>query len=103
MAQISLDLEGGPKTSYEHPLLLRGPVVMPPETAPIWIESLDHGMQGGKPSLALIIELSDFELVVCAQTTVRLFQMAAYATMARYGDLTEGGILGSFSRGKSAT
>jgi hypothetical protein len=69
-----------------------------PHDIPIRVETLDGGMQGGKPSVGFIIELPDENIVVLAQTSVRLFQMAAWATFAKYGDLTEGAKLSKLAQ-----
>jgi hypothetical protein len=60
-----------------------------PHNIPIRVETLDHGMKGGAPSCAFIIELPAERMVVLAQTSVKLFQMAAVATFAKYGDVTQ--------------
>jgi hypothetical protein len=79
----------------------RGVIEMPHDV-PIRIETLDHGMQSGAPSLAFIIELPQIGRVVLAQTSVKLFQMCAAATLAKYGDQTQGAILGTFDLGGAA-
>jgi hypothetical protein len=71
-----------------------------PHNIPIRVETLDHGMKGGAPSCAFIIELPAERMVVLAQTSVKLFQMAAVATFAKYGDVTQGSFLGSLADGK---
>lgn len=50
---------------------------------------LDKGMASGRPSVAFRIDLPDGKIVF-AQTTARLFCMAAKAFMAKYPDLFEG-------------
>jgi hypothetical protein len=64
---------------------------------PIRVETLDHGMQTGKPSIAFILEFPD--MVVVAETSVKLFQLACYATLSRYGDLTAGAVSGKLDKG----
>jgi hypothetical protein len=73
-----------------------------PDGLSIRMETLDHGMTSGKPSVAIILELPAEDCVVIAQTSVRLFQMAAHATLAKYGDLTDGAVLGTFQAGGEA-
>jgi hypothetical protein len=70
-------------------------------TTPIHVETLDRGMDSGNPSVAFILEVPELEAVILAQTSVRLFQLAAVATMGRYGDVTGGGLMGSIDRGKA--
>lgn len=53
---------------------------------PIKVAVLNRGMRSGKPSVALRLELPDGQTVV-AETSARLFCMAARAIMARYPDL----------------
>ena len=65
-----------------------------PENLPIRIETLDGGMVGGAPSVAFILELPQERMIAAAQTSVKLFQMAAIATYSRYGDLTRGAFSG---------
>lgn len=73
-----------------------------PDDVPIRVETLDHGMTSGAPSVAFIIELPAERAVVLAQTSVRLFQMAAFATLSKYGDLTDGAVMGTFQIGGTA-
>lgn len=67
---------------------------------PILIETLDHGMQSGAPSVAMVLELPGGG-VVLAETSLKLFQFAAYATMAKYGDVTGGALSGKIDRGEA--
>jgi hypothetical protein len=85
----------------------------------LMIETLDGGMQSGKPSVAIIV-LVDVagrivgsretgvgrdgvhKLAIIAQTSVKLFQVAAAAMLAKYGDMTQGGLTGAFSPGGKA-
>lgn len=50
----------------------------------IQVAALDGGMVGGKPSIAIRIDLPDGKVVV-AETSMRLFFEAAGAFWARYG------------------
>ncbi len=90
-------------------VLRRRPIVEMPEETPIRVETLDGGMVGGAPSMAFIIDLpakvvpmgaAHSGVVVLAQTSVKLFQLCAAATLGKYGDLTEGGVLGSLYQDK---
>jgi hypothetical protein len=54
-------------------------------TGPIGIAGLEGGMESGKPSVALRIDLPDGR-VVLAETSLSLFLTAADALRARYGD-----------------
>ena len=53
---------------------------------PIQVCTLDGGMTSGNPSVAIRIDLPDGSVVV-AETSVRLFQMAAAAMRGKYGDV----------------
>jgi hypothetical protein len=55
----------------------------------ITVSSLPRGMESGRPSVTLIIDLPDGRKVV-AETSARLFVTAAKALEARYGNLLEG-------------
>jgi len=50
---------------------------------------LPNGTSGGRPSVGLRIQMDDGEVII-AQTTARLFCMAAKAFMAAHPDLFEG-------------
>lgn len=50
------------------------------------VTALEGGMSSGRPSVAFFIELPDGR-VVMAETSMRLFQMAAAAFRAKYGDV----------------
>lgn len=52
---------------------------------PIGVTALAGGMQSGKPSVALRIDLDDGAVVI-AETSLALFLTAADALKARYGD-----------------
>ena len=54
---------------------------------PIQIGALEGGMVGGRPSVAIRIDLPDGGIVV-AETSLRLFQMANAALLGRFGDVT---------------
>ena len=54
---------------------------------PIQIGALEGGMVGGRPSVAIRIDLPDGRIVV-AETSLRLFQMANAALRGRFGDVT---------------
>lgn len=54
---------------------------------PIQIGALEGGMVGGRPSVAIRIDLPDGRIVV-AETSLRLFQMANAALLGRFGDVT---------------
>jgi len=72
-------------------VLARYRVVELPHDRPINIETLDGGMSDGAASVAFIFELPGERIAVLAQTSLKLFQMAAAATLAKYGDVTGGG------------
>ncbi len=57
------------------------------DDAPIQIGALEGGMVGGRPSVAIRIDLPDGRIVV-AETSLRLFQMANAALLGRFGDVT---------------
>jgi hypothetical protein len=79
----------------------RGMIEMPHDI-PIRVETLDRGMESGAPSLAFILELPQIGKVVVAQTSLKLFQMCAAATLAKYGDQTQGALMGTFDLGGKA-
>ncbi len=54
-------------------------------TEPIGVTGLMGGMESGKPSVALRIDLQDGSSVI-AETSLALFLSAADALKARYGD-----------------
>lgn len=68
--------------------------------ADVGLETLDQGMTSGAPSVALFVEIPEQAVVVVAQTSVKLFQMAAAAMYGKYGDLTEGAFTATFEPGK---
>lgn len=81
----------------------RRTLVEMPQEIPIRVETLDGGIQGGKPSIAFVIELPPSALpsqifrtgiTILAQTSVKLFQLAAAATLGKYGDQTQGALRG---------
>ena len=51
----------------------------------IQISGLPGGMESGKPSVSIRLDL-DKEMTIVAQTSLALFLMAADALKARYGD-----------------
>lgn len=75
---------------------LRGRDVM--NTDVILVETLDDGMQSGKPSVAFIC-LVGADRAVIAQTSLRLFQMACAATIGRYGNVTGDAVLAKLQEG----
>src|SRR5262245_29180425 len=50
------------------------------------VTALEAGMESGRPSVAFIFELPDGK-VVFAETSMRLFQLAAQAFKTKYGDV----------------
>jgi hypothetical protein len=52
--------------------------------SPITVGALAHGMESGAPSVAFIFKLPDGRTVL-AETSMKLFQMAAEGFAARYG------------------
>jgi hypothetical protein len=54
------------------------------------VSGLEGGMQSGKPSLALRLDLPDGRVVI-AETSLALLVSATRALVARYGDPTQGG------------
>lgn len=52
------------------------------------ISCLPKGMTSGAPSVAIRIDLPDGRIIV-AETSMRMFQIAAVAMRARYGDQTQ--------------
>jgi hypothetical protein len=75
------------------------------------LEVLDVGMQSGAPSVGIVVLVDNYYmpssregptaqgLAVVAQTSLKLFQIAAATTLAKYGDLTGGGLIGAFDPG----
>jgi hypothetical protein len=67
-------------------------------------EVLEGGMQSGSASVA-IMALLDLpapglrprSVAVIAQTSLRLFQIAAAATLGKYGDMTASALIGAFA------
>lgn len=53
---------------------------------PIQVATLTGGLQSGRPSVAIRIDLDDGQIIV-AETTARLFCSAAKAIMVKYPDL----------------
>jgi hypothetical protein len=52
------------------------------------VGTLEGGTDSGQPAVIVRIDMPDGSIVL-AQTTLRLFQMAARAFTAKYGDLTQ--------------
>jgi len=99
----TMEIQADGKCGHYGELLRRYPRVLElRQDIPIRVETLEGGMQTGKPSIAFIIELPQIGEVVLAQTSVKLFQMCAFVTFANYGDQTEGAVLGTFMRGGTA-
>jgi hypothetical protein len=96
---INVEGEGG---AYETIFKRYRNTVELPHDIPVRVETLDNGMTSGAPSIGFIIELPKPGLVVIAQTSVKLFQMCAFVTLSKYGDLTEGSVLGTFTQGGTA-
>jgi hypothetical protein len=94
--ELKIDGQGG----AFHDLLSACATKEAPHNYPIRIESLDHGMASGAPSVAIYLQV-DGHHVVFAQTTVKLFIMAAAALHGKYGD--QGAFMASWdpSRGKA--
>ena len=101
MPRMEIQIEGtGGK--YAH-ILRRYPRVLEvPESIPLRLETLDHGMQSGAPSIAMIIEVPTIHEVVVAQTSVKLFQLCAMTTLSKYGDQTDGAMTGKLDVGGKA-
>lgn len=97
--EIQIDGAGG-KYAEIFRRATRGIIEMP-EDVPIRVETLDRGMASGAPSVAFIIELPQIQRVVLAQTSVKLFQMCAMATLAKYGDQTDGAVFGTLIGGQA--
>lgn len=53
---------------------------------PITVAALEAGMESGRPSVAFVFDLPDGKTVL-AETSMLLFQAAARAFAARFGDL----------------
>ena len=63
------------------------------DAPPIRVMALKGGMRSGRTSVAIVIELPPPERrVVAAETSLRLFQMAAVAFTAKYGNETEAAV-----------
>lgn len=58
------------------------------DAPPIQVAVLASGMQSGLPSVALRVDLPDGKIVI-AETSARLFCMAARAILARFPNLFE--------------
>ena len=62
---------------------------MGPDAKPIQVALLDSGMQSGRPSVTIRIDLKDGRTVL-TETSLRLFVTAARAFAAKYPDLFVG-------------
>jgi hypothetical protein len=71
---------------------LRGCRIVDAKDGEMLIEVVDNGMQSGAPSVAIMM-LTGGQAVI-AQTSLKLFQVAAAATLEKYGDLTGGALTG---------
>ncbi len=97
MPQMTLNLDG----DNAWPDLRDMPsnkIVWLPETAMIQVAALDGGMSSGKPSVTFRIDLPDGR-VVLAQTSARLFVMAAAAIVTRWPDVDDGTMLAHIAKG----
>ena len=56
------------------------------DAKPIQVATLEDGLQSGRPSVAIRIDLNDGQIIV-AETTARLFCLASKAIMAKYPNL----------------
>jgi hypothetical protein len=107
---INVEGKGG---AYAH--RLRGREVIDAEAlgGELLLEVLDGGMQSGGASVGIMV-LVDMpasavfayqrprRLAVIAQTSLKLFQIAAAATLAKYGDRTGNALIGAFTPGGTA-
>ena len=92
LMEIKIDGTGG---KYAHILRRYRRLLEVPESIPLRLEPLDHGMRSGAPSIALIIEVPTIREVILAQTSVKLFQLSAMATLSKSGDQTDGAFTGT--------
>jgi hypothetical protein len=77
----------GPLVETEWPDLKRENCIhLGNDAPPVRLAVLDKGLESGRPSIALRLDLPDGKTVI-AETTARLFCSAARAIMARYPDL----------------
>ena len=67
----------------------------------IKICALDGGMSSGKPSVCVRIDLPDGR-VVLAETSARLFVMAAAAIVGRWPDVDDGSFLAHIEKGRAS-
>lgn len=56
----------------------------------IQVAVLDQGLKSGRPSIVIRIDLPNGRTSVVAETTARLYCMAARIVMAKYPDLFDG-------------
>lgn len=80
---------------------LRGkPVIHLANDAVIKIVALAAGMASGKPSVCIRLDLPDGS-VVLAETSARLFVMAAAAIVGKWPDADDGAFVAHMAQGKS--
>jgi hypothetical protein len=91
MIALKVDfIPSGPVTESVWRDLERANVIHLGNDAPaIGVAALSDGMGSGKPSIALRIDLPDGKSVI-AETSARLFCIAARAIMAKHPDLFDG-------------
>jgi len=86
--QVNIEGKGG---AYARRLAGRATL----EANEILLETLDGGMQGGAPSVGIMLLINEEPgIAVLGQTSARLFVMAAEAIKAKYGELV-GGVVAS--------
>lgn len=67
----------------------------------IQVAALEGGMASGKPSVCFRIDLPDGR-VVLAETSARLFVMAAAAIVGKWPDVDDGAMLAHIERGRQS-
>lgn len=81
---------------------LRGrKVINLPDDATIKIVALEGGMASGKPSIAFRLDLPNGKTVI-AQTSARLFVMAAAAIVGKWPDVDDGTMLAHIEKGRQS-
>lgn len=102
MPEMRVDVDSGDakydEGKYGH-IIRRHPVLLLPHESPIYITTKLHGMTSGAPTVAFIMEFAKEKLVVMAETSLKLFQLAACATYGAHGDATEGAMMGHMLEG----
>lgn len=63
--------------------------------------ALDGGMSSGKPSVAIRIDLPDGRIVI-AETSARLFVMAAAGIVGKWPDVDDGTMLAHIEKGRQS-